>query len=348
MWYITAVINYLSTRCVTEYDQQFFFFLRSLYSIRLYEAYDLMTDVLDNGEKVNAKGVVLAEEEYQQLSEYDKLVGGALINSRVVPPLSVTDKAGKEVNLSWRLIHSGSLHQLYENCKGNWNEAFRNGKAQLLELMVLGIYRDAYSESSSAELGNFRSYRKQPLVAFDKIRESGFYVFDLGALMFNVTRIEACYMRFSFGVSLWKESQKNKMSLWNQLVTRIPIDKGSYTEHKWKSYSCIRNIEILEKFINHIRQGVSSVGKRLEATEDYLALYELCFNYASSFKIDSYEFKPDGNERYSINFGFYDVIAQLFKNKEWGNQFMKMFYEETVANASTIEDEKTKPVGELE
>lgn len=335
---VLAVINYLSTRCVTEYDQQFFFFLRTLYSMQMYEAYNLMIDDIENNatSSNSSSEPFLLEDSYFSLSEYDKLISGTFINSRTTPLLFVTDEVGNEINLTYRFIEKNVLKSLYDRCKKDWKNAFSNGDGQLLELMILCIYREGHNELSTADVGYFKSYRKQPIFVFDKFPELGFYIFDLGALMFNLSRIENCYKRFSWGEDVWNESIKNKMSLWSQIKDHTEeVLNQDFSLSLWKSYSCIRNVEILDKFINYIRQSISSVSKNISKTEDAVMLYELYFSYAAEFHIKSYGTKSTKDKNHLIHFKFYNIIAKLFKINKWGNRFIGMFYN---ANNQNVEN----------
>lgn len=339
---VLAIIDVLSRKYVNEYDQRLFFLLKSLYSIRLYEAYDWMTDELDGNGRATSldESHVLQDDDLVGLYEYDKLVGGRLVNTRLLPLSLTSDLFGLKHDMSTFLINKDHFEEIAKEVIQSstaTNDALQNGVFQFVELIMLCVFRDTFSEETKRNSKDESlAFRDKSVVVYNRLENSAQWVADMGALMYNSTRVEECYERFPWGKQYVEIAKQDPRSLLQQLVQNTILYKDpDYTLSRWKSYSCIRNTEILTSLVRTLQQtNQDTVAGTLflhttGVINDFqrLAAY---FDVVSKFEVKSYDFIEDNKTHYRINFRFYEVYRDLLvlNEKYLQDIFTRILYKE--------------------
>jgi hypothetical protein len=121
---ILGIITYLEKDYMDNRNQKFLFILKTIYSIRLYEAYDQMTENLNPNKKGEKKKdlEVFKIKDFDCLKDYEKLLNGYLFNS------NLTDWISKMAPWGTRyMIPSFAVLSLMDKCVKDWNTCAKNG-----------------------------------------------------------------------------------------------------------------------------------------------------------------------------------------------------------------------------
>ena len=313
---VLDIIDILESSETETQKLKFIFIIRSLYSMYLYQYYDAMTD-----EESSSNDLVLSKTRlsYLNLSEYEKFVAGYFINSRL-SRLVPSGQPAHETR-SERVINFGELARLINEVTqedGNNSE-----KLRLVEFFMLGISRRYDVQDRNAGM----NYRTSDSVFYAESLENLYKnaYFDIGALLFNMTRIEACYKRFSKGNIIYELATK-KDSLLNRLHKRAQKRaEGSDASYKlgelnksyWKSYCCFRNAEIIKAFKEYIADFKSpGVG--------HYNVLAKAFKRMSEFSIPLYD-KRENGEYSEIEFSFLKEFEELLDSNNIREDFMSVF-----------------------
>jgi hypothetical protein len=330
---ILSLMDMFERQHINQEDQHFLFILRSLYSMRLYEAYDKVTEnesAIDNTHNDSLE-IVMRNDQFNGLSEYDKLVGGRFVNSRMTEFLPKDSDKRSRTN---RQINILELNSLIEKCVDNWEETPSRTK-QMVEFFMLCIARDFSTQNKKNNIDFYDpSYRTRRNVNYSMSLESNKNAFfDINSFMFNVTRIEKCYKRFSKGKEFFEKANKDEETLWRKFKlfivtnnkTDIPKDSPEiekYYYRRWLSLCSLRNAEIIQDlylFLENIEY---------KGGDDTNILYQY-FKGLGEYSIQTYDRTPGGKNFYLIRYPFAKDIAECLKslNNSDKKDFQKIYSE---------------------
>lgn len=326
---VLDVIDYLEDSETDEQHLKFLFLLRSFISMRLYLTYDELTEELvespkDEGHVLNQGYEVQAPTRLSRLklSEYDKQVAGYFINtrlSRIIPPGRTLADTRAE-----RPIDFSNLLKLIDETLDPDAGVLSVPKLRLIEFFLLCISRryDTQDNVSGVE------YRKEDSVFYAESLENltkNAY-FDVGALLFNLTRIKACYCRFHRGEEIYRLALDTPNSLLNSVHYASIDEKASdavardithFNETYWLSWCCFRNAEIIRAFKAHMMTNRSYRGSLIN-------IMSQAFKRMGDFSIKSYDRMADGSY-YDITFYFLKIIGSVLDAPEIQEDFMRVF-----------------------
>ena len=314
-------------------DQHFLFILRSLYSMRLYETYDKVTEYESTTSKTSndSQKIVMRNDQFYDLSEYDKLVGGRFINSRMTDLLPHP----KETYLpsrSNRQIDISTLNLLIKECVEKWDNTSVNIK-KMVEFFMLCIARDFHTRHKDKNTDFYDpSYRTRRNINYSmSLKNNTNVFFDINSFMFNVTRIKKCFCRFSNGEEFFEKADMDKDTLLGKFKLATlkerqqnikeeerTIDKYDY--HKWLSFCSLRNAEIIQD-LHLFLENYEYKGS------DDINLLSQYFKRIGEYSILSYDKKQGEESHYDINFNFAnDVGEYLEKIDDSGKEtFLKIY-----------------------
>jgi hypothetical protein len=333
---VLSLIHVLEAASPDEENSKLFFFIKTLYSIRLYEAYDSITMSREDRRKINLPTMINKELHRQVKNDYEAIIGGTVCN---VELFDFLPKESDSVRVSSKNISRESVMQFAGLCVDNFENEEGPVYIKLLELIMLSIH---YDNTLWSEVQN--RYRQSEQVCY-RVLNVGcqYFRFDIGALIFNLSRPVDAIDRFRVfpeleGFFYYYDQlgcdgllMKDLYAMMNENKYRIKPYKSE--DEKWRSFCCFRNIEILEDFFdyirNHLIEHIREKGSLLKLTlsvDVIVAFFEL----ASKYEIKSYdrfdEEKKDGEDNaYRIHFKFYNVISDLFKHKKIKDEFEKIF-----------------------
>ena len=362
---IMSLTNNLETAFEANEDKCFFFILKTIYSMALYESYDKLTDAMDvdgyNEDRPAPSvdmGLVLLYDPFddERVSKYHKLVGGRFYNYRLSSVMPAENIKNGQVPRTDRLINMRKLTDLIKEAIDKWNEYNASGEkdkiskrtelissVRLAEFFMLCSSRDINHRNIKV-LGDYdSSFRTQDNVYYSgQFSGIAWLFFDLGAFFYNVTCIRDCYRRFKqLGEDLYRLSRADegvdivvdsivKKSYISLLSTFRPLSleyrKNGYNQfHAWQSWSSIRNTEILFD----LNQYLQTKCKKAESNRLYMVKY---FETLSKFSIRTYD-RDAKDTFYNINFEYASLIAELLNDVSIEDKFNEIFNDDVLDNS---------------
>lgn len=317
---ISAILNVEKGITLLE-DFKLLFFIKSYYSIRLYEAYDVMTkDKLEDNLPVDGEFFIDDDTKYLTLSPYQQLTGGVLFKNIVdnSPLTSFIDK----VKIESLIDSCTELMSRIEGAAPDVKPDLINQlelRVKWIELLMLCVYIDDV-----------------------------LWRFELGSMFCRMP-----YMKTD--VSLYKELRGGE-SFFNNIINNdnrgfrtllnefedatVQYKKGDNDEHldidhKWKSFCTIRNVDVLEGYLAFMR----SISYPKDDAFSFLRTY---FEKAILYEIGTYDRDADDKENYSIHFKFFEKICKLLADTENDTSGLKQEIEDIIKKAPAIQAPPTQ------
>jgi len=287
----------------TKYDldtKKLIFFIKSLYSVRLYDCYCSMIDG-DDKEKGNRFTT-----DYGNLSEINRmqqLIGGAYFNideNTIIPP----NKNGKRRDL--RLIDGEVINkdisdiikkykvsnapeervsnstEYSDKVNSEKTVSFKKiedendaRKLQILEFAMLTTSKYIETKDAGNDIKRYNHRLRTEVYYNRNLTEVGNILFDISSIFFNLLDVERCYRRFNNDI--FKFTVGEPRSLYYQLVSNMTEDEEEKINEKYSeegdkkeeakrkllmSKVCIRNSEFVNVFFKWMRERREKVGKQ--------------------------------------------------------------------------------------
>lgn len=333
---VFTYIDYMSKLESQKDGHLLLFFIKTLYSIRLYEYYDMVTEVLENQDEKELDSKPYRKDEVlESVSYLQKFVGGSyyyISGKTVIPTIGGGVKDNQREK---RLIDGAVLNALIRDLVARYG---RIGKAtiaekiiftedlRIAEFFMLTVSRFIYSKGGGKEQGNYRTntdaYYDRDLSKVTNME------FNVMSPFFNLLDIKHAYGRFSpyiFDIAKdWYGEDGVASSLYNQLLQECDEINGYSAEHNLLSKSTIRNAEIaedlfafLERQSNRLRPENGEIGVLAD-------FYRMVFMY----QIATYDLEKGGNDKaqpYIIRFIPFKVLAEFLMNCKDQQQFYNIY-----------------------
>lgn len=329
--------------------QNLLFALKTFYSIKLYEFYDKRTEI--SADTSQSKSLVIKTLDYlEKISDYEKLVGGSFINTRCITISAINQRTKQSRVL--RPINLAPLKKQineYLKYKGDIDEKILN----ITEFFVLCTSRvNNRRHFDEADLNLQYRVDNEPYynVSFGS---KGSVVFDIGTFLFNVTRLEACYNRFSVNDKFFYDFAKKKdgsllkkfekalekreevfyrnyhgipdsEELDDETKEKLHNELKGNLKNRWLSFSSIRNYEILDDIINQLLLRQEDDAK---SNPSDISRLSKIFETIGSYSKETYSLSEKSNRYYLITFSFAKEIANVLNNiTSEGKDFFTSIY----------------------
>lgn len=326
---VFVIISLIKQTLNNQEDRVYIFMIETMYSMRLYQYYDEMTDK-DNGRDANPVDETIRKaEKIDGLNNYEILTAGSLINVVYYNKLGAEEST--KTPRSLRQIYLKALRDTIselKNYEGEWGDKqFR--KLNMAEFFALHISHPYYTERGRIN----STYRSEKDVYYIKEFGSGkeWAVFNLNAIFTNLCNIKRAYKRVD--ERLFDLAESKGQSIYNSLFDKVkaerpPVD-DSYWElqHNFLSWSLIRNAEILENFSDY-----QSIVSDRRTSPNNTKTFEEYYRSIAAYKINTYD-KEDGKP-YTIHFGHLSVLAEALKGMD-EDEFNLIFSKISESNPST-------------
>jgi hypothetical protein len=322
---VMAVMDYIEKRNPSDADQKLLFFIRSLYSIKLYEYYNERTEPKTDSLK-NTMLVLPEETIFSDINNLEKLVGGNYINSKIVN--LVQDEQGtknnrafrrvdisvirEDINNSLSIINSNKIVEieLKDALNGTTPKDIAIQKLKVAEFFALTSSRVFNTKYERYNLP-YREYKELYYAERFSVNREVIY-FDLASLFFNILDIEKAYNRIDPALYDWANGNGSD-SLYGKIKNRYDIKernkKKDVKDHGLVSYATIRNAEVLKYLSSTIEHYKNDSGSSVDKIlSDF-------FQKVSNFKIKTYDKNDKEEWYYSIDFKFLEEIKPVFENK---------------------------------
>lgn len=300
------------------------FFIKSLYSIRLYEYYDQLPS--SNRQKIHADKPYRAQE-LELISDYEKLTGGNLFllqGDTLLPKENgSTEREIRNINGGELIKLLKSVVDLYDDSKDKqalFSDAEFVTKLRVVEFFMLTVSRYIWTSEGNLVESGIHRYRLQAQAYYDRYFDSGTksMLFDAMAPFFTFIDIRHSYERFS--KEIFTIAYECKQSLYN-LLHDVP---SKTDDRSFLSRASIRNAEIIDDIFSKLslKRGSYRMSDNAEVVK---MLYQNIANY-SIYTYDQHEAVDEKEEGYyKISFPEFNVLASLFEDKGFRELFGTVF-----------------------
>lgn len=334
-----AVIDYVKQVNADADTQRLIFFIKSLYSIRLYEYYDRQTDSIDvpeELEEVRNNKPNRHDDFLDNISDYRKLIGGSFFNIKA-NTLLPQEGRDDEKNVNSRemfTINKNSLTKLINKIKSEYTDisgksdevkAVFTDNLMTAEFLMLTISRYIPKGNVLSEVSS-DLYRNRMEAYYDRnLQQVQNVVFDVTTPFFTLTDVCHAYGRFDSEIfeiaSNWKMTDDGAVvkyqSLYNRMLSLSNYDAERRIEHNFLSRVGIRNSEVADDLLRYLeskrdkyRPGVKGIVGILSNFYDNIAKYFIAtYDRWTESKDES---KKDGY--YEIRFKPFRAIAEFLES----------------------------------
>lgn len=327
---VTVVMDYINNTRTDIETRRLLFFIRSLYSIRLYQYYDELTDLLYSGDIKEKKSPELKNNVLKGVPNLLQLIGGAyytISGEQVIRPERNPDRTREK-----GLLDGNELKKLINGIPEEVQDEAGKKQLKLAEFLMLVSSHYFYTKSSSTvNEETLASYRERSEVYYTRNLEGvGNIWYDVTAPFFNLLDIEKTYKRF--GNKIFAIARKCNDSLYNQMIGECNKDKINKDEtekiHHYLSAVTIRNMEICEDLFqsmlaNRDKCDDTSIVKQMQAFYKGIAEYT----------IQTYDY--DNGQRYEITFSPFKILSDFLE--ELADEDLAVFFKKSAANRNPDE-----------
>lgn len=309
----------IEPRIVEEDERKLLFFIKSYYSILLYDYYCDMLHELDmknrpierkvNGGDGKIENPIYRKDRWSEYYDYEKLVGGSFLAiSSPTPGIIIHyDKLAE--------IVSGAI----DLC--NKNEPTENEIQQIMfaELMVLSIYYARVNDKDE----NINLYEQWNQIPYDGSKKE--LVVSVGALLFNLTRYDQSIIRYN---KEFHTALKNSAGYVN-IKKRVINQETEQNDYGYLQRVSLRNFEVLQDILANADEINIASGAKLFFKE---------LGILSGYSFPLYEYCKDSKENYNrIHLTFLKPILELLKPLIRNQQVVNDLFGNTTQEANPTE-----------
>lgn len=327
---VKVVMDYIDNTRTDIETRRLLFFIKSLYSIKLYQYYDELTDSLYIEEGTVKNSPETRNNVLQGVPNLLQLIGGSyytVSGEQVIRPERDADRL-REIGL----LNGNELKKLISEIPEEVQEDVDKKRLQLAEFLMLISSHYFYTKSSDSGSEEKRaSYRERSEVYYTRnLGGVGNIWYDVTAPFFNLIDIKRTYKRFSN--KIFETACKCNDSLYNQMIEACNKDNINQDEtdkkHRYLSAVSIRNMEICEDLFqsmlaNRDKCDKSSMVKQMQA------FYKGIAGYA----IQTYDY--DNGQRYEITFLPFKILSNFLEGLE--DEDLAAFLKKSIANQNPDE-----------
>lgn len=319
---VMRILEYLDQDESDMQLQLFVFFVRSLYSIKMYECYDFVTEDINNNhypepannEKVGE--IYSSDVMFEHTNKMQKLVNGRYFSfevDEVLPPQSIQGDENqsrdcKLINGDILIAEIQSLGHNKDQIDDSYKERF-----QMVEFFMLTISRLANikRKTDSWELKR-NAFEPSYLMPFHSTIKN--LVFDVLSPFYNVLNLKNTYNRFDVyfnqtddNLSIYDFAKRHDWSLLSKMITNNDREYDNEM-HGFLSDAVLRNAEVLNALSERIRVG---------RFDSYSSQNKICikefYNKITKSGMRTYP-KSKEDEPYQIQFKFLNVICSFLES----------------------------------
>lgn len=318
---VMRILEYLNQDESDMQLQLFVFFVRSLYSIKMYEYYDFVTEDINANHYPEPANIEQAGEIYssdamfERTNKIQRLVNGRYFSfeaDEVLPPQSIQGDENqsrdcKLINGNILITEIQSLGREKNQVDDSYKERF-----QMVEFFMLTISRLANIKKKTDSWDLKRNaFEPSYLMPFHSTVKN--LVFDVLSPFYNVLNLKNTYNRFDEyfrqddGVTIYDFAKHNDWSLLSKMINNN--DRGYINVmHGFLSDAVLRNAEVLNALSERIRAS---------RFDSYSSQNKLCIKefYSKITKSGMRTYpKSKEDEPYQIQFMFLDVICSFLES----------------------------------
>lgn len=373
------ILSYLEKGLTTTAESMLLFFIKSFYSMRLYEYYDQITEKQGTlyphkEEDDNRVNLYRVDDTYEHTNILQRFVNGSFFT--YLPNEFMAFNRAKGMPRDLRVIDARAVRKFYKDVIQNFPIESKNVtsidelKFQLCEFLCWTISRTAYASKNTSEINPIELKREQsaPVFLGNYSPYASLYVFDLMAPFYNVTNLQYAYSRW--GTIQEKDfyimAMQFKNSLLNIAINGIPQEDlsnqkeetptkdeegnnsnqtitGNPTESINFSYDYFDMLSsaIIRNgdVLISLRDHIVSYKNKSRGSSDTIQLFASFYKDIISSQMFTYHTRSDESDKYQITFSFLDAVV-YFLNKLNSEEKAKEDTKEELERVKKINEEK--------
>lgn len=332
------LIANLEKETLQEEEYALIFFLKSFYSIKIYEAYDQVTEFYGHIYPTtdrNLESLSVIDHRFDCVNKLQQLIGGSYFTYSEGDLISLTQDhktvdlrllTGKELNLLLSSLKNEidkfNDEDFHEQPDDKKNEIIKfNLKLNLAEFFIFtikcAVRQKEFSRNPylSAAINKMRA-NVDPFNYRQFTPYTGYYIFDVMAPFANIVNPEYAYRRFSvIDEDFYQKIRRQKGSLLNKMIDRCTSRQyvnHDEVDHEWTklhrllSDSVIRNADVLMSLKDNIL---------LKRATTQVNAYRTLSNFYKQIESSGLATHKtsDEDKSYLISFHFLEPIYDLLK-----------------------------------
>lgn len=353
---VLKTLTYIANTNSDNEIKRLIFFLRSFYSMKLYELYDVISEtkggVYPSVTSDDAE-VVKVDTVFKNVNQLQKILNGSYFryeqNSLLAPKqnkyprdLHVID--GNSFNKLLKEVATGLEKyndvEFVDDDDSEESKKWRVFKQdfRMCEFFMLTTLRSI----TSKEISDVKKYfvssdASVPAYMTDYNQNIGYYLFDIMAPFYNVVNIQYAYLRFAEIGNLYNFALTHKWSLLRSMMDRVYDDRGKPIVEAGKSYTdvalhCLISDAVIRNTDVHsaIMETMQTNRLKIKETGDTTYLLEKTYNALTKIGMKTYYFSE--GKAHEIRFAFLNAITDFLKETD-NTVFEDIFFpkaEETV------------------
>ena len=337
---VLKILTYIANTNSDNEIKKLIFFLRSFYSMKLYELYDVISEteggiypsvISDDAEVVKVDTV------FKNVNQLQKLLNGSYFrydqNSLLAPKqnkyprdLHVID--GNSFNKLLKEVATGlKIYNDVEFADDDESEGAEKWRAfkqnfRMCEFFMLTTLRSITSKDRLDVSNYFVSPDASvPAYMTEYHQNMGFYLFDIMAPFYNVVNIQYAYLRFAEIGNLYEFALNHKWSLLRSMMDRVYDDRGKPIVEEGKSYTdvamhCLISDAVIRNTDVHsaIMETMQTNRFKIKETGDTTYLLEKTYNALTKIGMKTYYFSE--GKAHEIRFAFLNAITDFLKETD--------------------------------
>lgn len=314
------------------------FFLRSFYSMKLYELYDVITESKDGIYPLVSSEdseVVKVDTVFKNVNQLQKLLNGGYFrysqNELLAPrkgenPRDLHAISGSKLNEMLKSV-SENLEK-FKDVSFSDNDDTDEAKEwrkftqefRMCEFFVLTTLRSLPSKEKNNANSFFVSLNPSlPAYMTDYNQNMGYYLFDVMAPFYNIVNVKYAYLRFAEIANLYDYALSHEWSLLRSMMSAILQDRdksiAQETEmeaamHCLVSDAIIRNTDVHSSIIETMQTN----RQKIKETGSTTVLLEK--TYAALTKIGMKTYFYSEGKAHEIRFAFLNAIIDFLKDMD--------------------------------
>lgn len=335
---VTFLMSLIRTFEDSEESKRLLFFIRTYYSMLLYELYDDMTDE----KKLDENGICVVESTASsipilpktrtsnEIPEYFNFIGGSFFTLTGSSYIPVNNVSRELTEIDGEILFSEIKKIIAEyDPKKEPSQDFVN-RLRLIEFFILTSRRILNNQKGSYSPFNLDTWRTK----IDTIRFYSFaantrhILFDATAPFVNLVYPKFAYDRYNN--KLFDIARNTEGSILHSLLHKPEYrrDYKNNTHASLMSYMGIRNMEVLENLQLWLSKKRDSI--RPEGNKDLGALQNFYKNIggtgSASFSVKTYDRKPQSDDFHTIQFRPIFELADLLEKITLEPTLLSLFY----------------------
>lgn len=354
------LIDYLDRSTIDENVRNLLFFIRSFYSMKMYECYDIMTESVSNmfPDDNELEGRVFKSDAwFKRTNAMQRLVNGSFFTYEPSKFLAPHGRGRYAQTRDYKVVNGKKLSEILSYLSAH-KAAFEEGdfadekefkyKCWLAEYFALCIIR-SIRERDTLKFADLDRTSHVPyyLTTFNK--DLGCYVFDIVSIFYNIVNVKYCYSRFSDAFNLYEFAKDKSWTLLGQMMRRAVVkdwaeEEGVSTVDKWEQVNEDRIMEYVDTHIDIQKVTEGKEGQERDAAINKARYEYMMWRLLSNASLRNAEISIAQME---------NMESRRYANHETKvhSEYISTFYEELIRsematyqkNETDDENKKTKP-----